>query len=108
MPDSAPLPPLPEYTCGGCGLEFGSNCTLDDITCPDCDAKWCPGCGVWFGGDAGEPEDQGVMVGREDLELAVNALARGEWTTTGDQRAAAAFARLNDALDAAGEATAGE
>jgi hypothetical protein len=50
--EERPLPPLPQYECGKCGLEFGSNCDEDDIQCPDCDATLCPHCKTWFGGGA--------------------------------------------------------
>jgi hypothetical protein len=66
---------MTEHACGGCGETWSTNCAADDITCPECEAKWCPACGTWFGGDAGEPEDQGVMVSREDLRAVVK-LAR--------------------------------
>ena len=45
------LPELPQYRCGLCGEEFGSNCHEDDISCTSCGAKRCPHCGKWFGED---------------------------------------------------------
>lgn len=38
-------------TCGSCGKESGTNCDDDDIRCGECDAKRCPDCGGWFGGE---------------------------------------------------------
>lgn len=45
------LIPLPSYTCGICGCEFGSNCAPGDIRCVECNAICCPHCERWFGGD---------------------------------------------------------
>lgn len=39
-----------DVTCGACGEEFTTNCSTDDLECPECDAKRCPHCGGWFGG----------------------------------------------------------
>jgi hypothetical protein len=43
------LPPLPQYTCGQCGMTFGTNFDEDKIECPECEARRCPHCKTWFG-----------------------------------------------------------
>ena len=40
-----------DYTCGRCGETFSTNCDEDDIQCTDCEARRCPCCGSWFGGE---------------------------------------------------------
>ena len=40
-----------DLTCGACGTEFGTNFDVDQIDCPECDARRCPCCGEWFGGE---------------------------------------------------------
>jgi hypothetical protein len=50
--EAAMFKDLPEYTCGQCNEVFGSNCDEDDIECTNCDARLCPHCGQWFGGQA--------------------------------------------------------
>lgn len=40
-----------EVTCGQCGEESRTNCDDDDICCGVCDARRCPCCGKWFGGE---------------------------------------------------------
>ena len=42
---------LPEYTCGQCGETFGTNFVEDEIECAYCDARRCPHCAEWFGGE---------------------------------------------------------
>lgn len=44
---------LRNFICTSCGELFTTNCTDDDIECPTCDARRCPVCGGWFGGDHG-------------------------------------------------------
>lgn len=39
-----------EFICGNCGETFSTNCDLDDIQCPECEAHRCPHCVKWFGG----------------------------------------------------------
>jgi hypothetical protein len=43
------LPPLPQYTCGQCGETFGTNFRIEEIECPECEARRCPHCETWFG-----------------------------------------------------------
>jgi len=38
-------------TCGSCGDESSTNCDDDDISCGLCEARRCPCCGQWFGGE---------------------------------------------------------
>jgi hypothetical protein len=42
---------LPEYECGACARVFGTNFKVDEIECADCEARRCPFCRQWFGGD---------------------------------------------------------
>lgn len=49
--DIVPRPGEPgwyDITCGGCGEEFGTNCDLGDMQCPECEARRCPHCGQWY------------------------------------------------------------
>jgi DNA-directed RNA polymerase subunit RPC12/RpoP len=51
------LPPpnrgsMRDLTCGACGTEFGTNFDVDQIDCPECDARRCPHCGEWFGAES--------------------------------------------------------
>lgn len=46
------LPPLPQFTCGQCGETFGTNFAEDEIECAYCDARRCPHCHEWFGGES--------------------------------------------------------
>jgi hypothetical protein len=43
---------LPEYTCGMCGETFGTNFLPDEIECAYCEARRCPHCELWFGGES--------------------------------------------------------
>jgi hypothetical protein len=60
VPDSTPLdvrpregdPRMKDVTCGSCGEEFGTNADDDDIGCVECDARRCPHCKRWFGGQS--------------------------------------------------------
>lgn len=71
-----PLPPLPQYQCGNCGEEFGSNCDPGDIRCPECEASMCPHCKRWFGGDwDGEREDSSPGTLQERIDGLSKALA---------------------------------
>jgi hypothetical protein len=36
-------------TCGGCGVEFGTNFAVEELECPECEARRCPECQAWFG-----------------------------------------------------------
>jgi hypothetical protein len=45
------LKPLPEYECGACARKFGTNFAIDEIECAECEARRCPFCRQWFGGD---------------------------------------------------------
>jgi hypothetical protein len=47
------LKPLPEYTCGVCRETFGTNFSVQDIDCGNCEARRCPYCTTWFGGEEG-------------------------------------------------------
>jgi hypothetical protein len=52
----AKLPPrgsdgMRDLTCGACGGGFGTNFSEEEIECAHCDARRCPHCGEWFGGD---------------------------------------------------------
>lgn len=38
-----------EVTCGVCGEEFGTN-RVEEMECPECEARRCPHCATWFGG----------------------------------------------------------
>jgi hypothetical protein len=71
-----PLPPLPQYTCGSCHQEFGSNCDPDDIMCAWCEAQRCPHCHAWFGGEEGvvSPDPGRVTVTRDQLADALTRL----------------------------------
>ena len=40
-----------DVTCGACGGEFGTNFRITEIECAHCEARRCPHCGGWFGGD---------------------------------------------------------
>lgn len=40
-----------DVTCGGCGSEFGTNFAVAELECPECEARRCPSCHAWFGGD---------------------------------------------------------
>jgi hypothetical protein len=40
-----------DVTCGNCGGEHGTNFAVDQIECPHCEARRCPHCGGWFGGE---------------------------------------------------------
>jgi hypothetical protein len=40
-----------DVTCGSCGEEFGTNFKVEEIACPECEARRCPQCRTWFGGD---------------------------------------------------------
>jgi hypothetical protein len=56
FPEAAALPPvgpdgMRDLTCGACGGEFGTNFREEEIECAYCDARRCPSCGEWFGGD---------------------------------------------------------
>jgi len=54
MPEPAAQPapkPLPEYTCGSCKRVFGTNFAVEEIECAECDARRCPYCREWFGGE---------------------------------------------------------
>lgn len=42
-----------DVTCGGCGEEFGTNFAAAELECPGCEARRCPSCHAWFGGDGG-------------------------------------------------------
>ena len=48
----ATLRDLPEYTCGQCGETFGTNFLPDEIECAYCEARRCPHCELWFGGES--------------------------------------------------------
>jgi len=39
-------------TCGGCGVEFGTNFAVEELECPECEARRCPACHTWFGGES--------------------------------------------------------
>jgi DNA-directed RNA polymerase subunit RPC12/RpoP len=41
---------MQEYTCGACGETFGTNFAEHEIECAYCDARRCPCCQSWFGG----------------------------------------------------------
>jgi hypothetical protein len=42
-----------DITCGACGEDYGTNVTdLDEIECVECDARRCPHCKTWFGGQS--------------------------------------------------------
>lgn len=71
MPD---LLPLPEFTCGVCGETFGTNCSPEDIACPECEAILCPSCQTWFGGLEGAVSAAPVHVFTRDQ--LVDALTR--------------------------------
>lgn len=38
-----------QFTCGRCGETWGTNCQAGTITCPECEARLCSGCGRWEG-----------------------------------------------------------
>ena len=38
-------------TCGVCGEEFGTNSCGEETACAECEARRCPHCKTWFGGD---------------------------------------------------------
>jgi hypothetical protein len=38
-----------DVTCGACGKEFGTNFRVEEIECPECEARRCPNCRTWFG-----------------------------------------------------------
>lgn len=40
-----------DVKCGACGGEFGTNFAIDQIECAECEARRCPKCATWFGGD---------------------------------------------------------
>jgi len=42
-----------DITCGSCGEDYGTNVTdLDEIECVTCEARRCPHCQIWFGGNS--------------------------------------------------------
>ena len=41
-----------DVTCGSCGEEFGTNFRIEDIDCPECEARRCPHCATWFGAES--------------------------------------------------------
>jgi hypothetical protein len=42
-----------DITCGACGEDYGTNVTdLDEIECVECEARRCPHCQRWFGGQS--------------------------------------------------------
>lgn len=41
-----------DATCGSCGMEHGGNLDENDIECPFCEARRCPHCKTWFGGES--------------------------------------------------------
>lgn len=43
---------LPEYRCGQCGQTFGTNLAEDKVECAYCEARRCPHCEMWFGGES--------------------------------------------------------
>jgi hypothetical protein len=45
-------PRMKDITCGSCGEEFGTNADDDEIECTECDARRCPHCKRWFGGQS--------------------------------------------------------
>lgn len=40
-----------DVTCGSCGAESGTNFLIEEIECGECEARRCPHCGGWFGGE---------------------------------------------------------
>jgi DNA-directed RNA polymerase subunit RPC12/RpoP len=40
-----------DVTCGACGAEFGTNFRVEEIACPECEARRCPHCRHWFGAE---------------------------------------------------------
>ena len=45
-------PGMFDVTCGACGEEFGTNFAVENIRCPECEARRCPHCRTWFGDDS--------------------------------------------------------
>ena len=41
-----------DVTCGSCGEESGTNFRDEEIDCPECEARRCPHCKRWFGGES--------------------------------------------------------
>lgn len=40
-----------DVTCGSCSAQFGTNFRIEEIECAECEARRCPNCATWFGGE---------------------------------------------------------